>query len=764
MKNRLNLHSCNTLLKILDGLSLFSVLHYAVFRFLQSTMFPFIYSDIYKTIILLCMIIVGGVRFEYICWNSIKRCNETDTKKRFFILHILIGCLSVPFVFIGLKNDYKILVFMPICVLCLYKMAPEQIFRWFVRVIAVFLLVTIICCLSGCIRNIAIVENTGNYDYKASYGICNTTDCAAYFLFLLLFIWCSRKERSWSDCLCVIAIAIIITFGTYYYTRSRTTLFCCVLCIVGIIWEQIEQGASQKKNTSSLTKYVDILTIVAFPLCALILGILTYLYGTGNAFAISVNNLLSERIRDTWTVFQKYGISIFGSVFEMHGNGGALLIDRRGYDFLDSSYAYILIRYGVVLSVIVCFIWVWMTAKVLKARRRNIAISMAIISIYALTESHLQEINYNILIAMPLCSFAVSPNEELYNKNANDKLRICPSLFGISIIGCVLLFLPYLLSWLRTVVYYKHWNSGCATFWPMVITMGFVVLLFSIWKVICFRWTKKNKAMIWVVSISVLVFGTGFVFTNGIICDYVEKDKCETELERPIIQAILDCSEQPVYAGEKSEIYQREIGGLQNHIFTTEDLCKKRIGTIIVDKNREAMPITRAGGKYIQITQTSSVYTFDSSVVEMLEAKGFTAESFYYSERKCDLYDLAQLNSLMINNDGSIVLNGKKQSITNNRYVDQETGDYEVCFRLHLNQEYSVSNFETEICVLKVVGYKGEVLIMEKSIYGADFDEEGDCTITLQYHIANAPRMEYLIEAIDGVTLYVDEIAWRRVS
>jgi len=50
----------------LEWLSLASVLHYAVFRFVQSTMFQLYFSNWYKVLTLLLLAFCGGIRFLYL--------------------------------------------------------------------------------------------------------------------------------------------------------------------------------------------------------------------------------------------------------------------------------------------------------------------------------------------------------------------------------------------------------------------------------------------------------------------------------------------------------------------------------------------------------------------------------------------------------------------------------------------------------------------------------------------------------------------------
>ena len=111
---------------VLDALSLASVLFYVIYRFLQSTMFQFYYSNRYKMLTFILPIVFGGIRFLYLvlkkCWAT-----ESYKKQSFFILRCFLSfCLAIPFVLVGWMHDYKMLIYLPICCMCLYDMVPDE--------------------------------------------------------------------------------------------------------------------------------------------------------------------------------------------------------------------------------------------------------------------------------------------------------------------------------------------------------------------------------------------------------------------------------------------------------------------------------------------------------------------------------------------------------------------------------------------------------------------------------------------------------------
>ena len=85
--------------------------------------------------------------------------------------------------------------------------------------------------------------------------------------------------------------------------------------------------------------------------------------------------------------FNKYGIKLFGTAFDMIGGGNETII-RPGYNFVDSSFCMILVRYGWIVLLAVFLIYFIVERKALKAGDRKLMVAFALISVHSAIEHH----------------------------------------------------------------------------------------------------------------------------------------------------------------------------------------------------------------------------------------------------------------------------------------------------------------------------------------------------------------------------------------
>lgn len=751
------------LFKIFDNLTLLSLLHYVSYRFLQSTMFPLVFSERYKIVTFSLLVVSGGIRFLYIIANKFLKYKQKDKKVKLIIQLFVFFVLSIPFVYVSITKDNRPLIFIPLTIICLYEMDAVKVLRSFVAVIIILFLSTVLCSLAGCVRNIIFERR---WEVAGSYGIINTTDCAAYFFFILLCLWIQqRKESTWQSCLFFVALSILFGIGSFLLCRSQTTTVCCFLLGFFCLWEMLETKFFYRgKRSKWLIKGSNIIMTLGFPICAFVFAMLTYLYIIENPFAQKMDLVLSTRLYDTRYIFQKYGISLFGTMFVMHGNGGSMISDQRRYDFIDNSYSSLLFRNGLIVFLIVLVMWVWMTARVIKEKNRRVAYALLLIALYSASESHMLDINYNILIAMPLCSFKMLPKD---NGTREKSVQISNQLFSfisaMVVIICIYVFLPRFLSCFRTLCYLKGWNNGLKSIYAFLFCAGIIVLLGALWYTIHLLWQRRKKRIVYIIICIVLVLGISAYIVNEQIDKAVTAYGEELVAEESVIRTVQSNATQPVYAAEKSELYQRGIGGFDETIMSVEDMCRKKEGTFFTDKSYEAMLVIREGGQYLQFSPQSGVYSFDNAVIDALEAEGYSWKPFYDSERNCNLADLAQLNNLSVTQNGGVILNGPNHSLSQNWFMDQDSGIYEVKYYLSIDP-LSINQGNDKICSLQIMGYNGEELLQERIVTLSDFDEKGNAEIVIRYSVSSTPRMEYRAVAYEGQELIVQRITWRKVA
>ena len=746
---------------LFDTLSLIVVMQYVAYRYLQSTVFPFVFTNLYKYITISSLAIIGGIRFcyifrkEYLLWDTAKRFKE-------IVIFFLVAFLALPFLYVGWKHDYKVLVFYPLTALCFYNLDYRKVLRWFSWTIWILLTSTVICCLSGAIKNLTYGENGQLW---GAYGIINTTDFAAYFTYLILIAWCKGNEKSIISRLCFFLVACTLSCIVFYLTDSRTGLLCGALtCIVVLLEPLYNNQINNKKRFVFIQKTTWGTTIFSFSFFAIVFFVLVIFYSWRvdswqYSFAWKVEHLLSGRLSTTLNVYNQYGIKLFGTTTPiLHGNGGSVVHNwSSGYGYLDSAYAMLLIRYGVVIFLIIMVFWMWTTNKAIRNGKVRIALSMAIIAFHAVSEARFLDVNYNIFLVMPFCSFGIT-NEQavrITDKCGNEtKCRIVSAI----IIGIGLwALLPRMFSILRTLYSINGWNSGINTYKALLVSILLVGIVVGFWKGISLILHHRSKRSIALLSLEIIML-TLMLFVGE---REIQKGLAQRQegilAEKETVELLQDVALQPVYVAEGSEFYQRSIGGFSEHVFSTDELYRSK-GTIITDSSTEALGILNLGGMYTQISELSSIYSFDQGVIEALESKGYVVEPFYYTERVCNLEDLAYRNGLKTEN-GKIIISGHNNSIYDSLEWDQYSGTYEVRFSLELGEEIS----QEEICTVRVLGEAKERVIVETSITKDMFDEQGYCVMTLSYDTQDVPMVSFQVEAEDEVEILLEEIAWKRV-
>ena len=496
--------------RILDKLSLCAVLQYAVYRFLQSTMFNFYYSNTYKLITMGLLLVFGGMRYIYI---FIKKWSDTKGKQektRLIRHYLFVWLLALPFFYVGWLHDYKILIFLPICCMCLYNMEAEEICRWFFITIGICFAALILCSLSGTVRNLVIPWGR----FTGSFGTINTTDFGSYFSFLALTYWCGMRSSKWDKSILFVAIVAITSYGAWYYSGSKTTLYTAVLIVFFVLWVALyENELKKKKRIKDIARRINWLTVLAFPTIGILTIILVSQYAVQAPWAYQIDDILTGRLNTIIKPYEKYGINAFGNAIEtMHGVGATSVpFDSwsSGYGYLDVAYAMLAIRYGWVITAIVGCMWVWTTVRAIRNGKIKFALAMVILAVHGFSEARVLDINYNIFLVMPFCAFEFSQKQE---KKIEKKVYWIPIVSGALILIGGYLLLPRILSWLRTFFYLKKWNEGTAAFGSFVTNICILLLVWVLWKSpFLFSNRKKIKGFLVATVFLLLLGGTAYI-------------------------------------------------------------------------------------------------------------------------------------------------------------------------------------------------------------------------------------------------------------
>ena len=760
----------------LEWLGLITVMNYCLYCFFCATTFYFNFTDLYRTVSFAAAVGIGTLRLGTTLFLEFSRATSATEKKEAALKYVLGVLAAVPCILVAHRFGYTAFAYLPFLAFCLCGTDTARVLKCFTICIGTVLAATILCALGGSITNLVYL-NQGKGRIRGSYGVAYPTDFASYLIFLLLFVWAVGKKYSGWHTGLFAALALMVTWLVYTYPHSETSTICGLVTAAVVLYDGLDHTfLSRNRKLRWFSKAAEALTVGAFPLLGVLFFGMTWLYGHGNGLATWMNQWMSNRLLAVLEAIQQYGIHALGAATPQEG-GGHSLIHNAQYEFLDSTFGLILVRYGWVLALLLTGLWVWMTWRVIRKGNKRLALTLAVIAVHSFSEHHFTELNFNILLAMPLCTMAMGKKQEqaagITEKSTRQKrLVISKTLEGLAVAGAAaaaLALLPKLLSRFRAVVTMKGWTGGGSHSLPafLLCVAGFAalagicfLLIQGIREAILDRqvpWTP----LLWMVSVACLL-AVGIRWSNDKIQVWASKQEARMTADAAAIQTTLSVATEPVYAGQMEEAYKRRFSGFSDRIFSPEELGKGGKGTILVEKEREAQQLIGTGAVYCQISDYTGLYTYDDAVAETLSKAGYRVHGYYSTERKEDLVAVAPTNGLLTTETGGVMLWGPEHSLVHGPYLDQFGGTYQATFELDIDPIWLTDN--REICTLRVSAGWGQSILAETTVRANEFEADYTVKVSLPYSIsaAGSPGVEFLVFAKDDIPMNVRRISWAR--
>ncbi len=283
---------------------------------------------------------------------------------------------------------------------------------------------------------------------RSTMGMSYPTDAASLALFVCLGVMILGKA---CPTLVTHIMSLLSLLLAYFYFGSKTSaIVSAMLCmaIVGIFW--CEKKANRLEMPGIIRIVAQGALYVLIPLMAAIQLLLAFFYGKEASWAVRVDDLLHKRVAMTHKGLIEHSITLLGKNIELIGTGEPGINNVDAYNYLDSSYINILVRYGLIAAVCILFIWIVIQRKAVKGRNIFIILAAVLISVHSFEEHHFTQIAYNPLLYLP---FADGFDNEgniidvlpLVKKNANKVV------VAVGIAGVIMVILPFAFSTTRTI-------------------------------------------------------------------------------------------------------------------------------------------------------------------------------------------------------------------------------------------------------------------------------------------------------------------------
>ena len=592
------------------------------------------------------------------------------------------------------------------------------------------------------------------------------TDSASLVLYFCIFAFITAEYET--DYIALLLAAGSCAASALYF-ESNTSQFMSLLLMAMIVYSRIEVRFWKKKPVKIISVVINIFALIAMPGLTAFLLICSFFYGKGSSVMAKLSNLTHGRIELTWKALAEYGVKPFGVEFDLIGSE-APGMQVVNYNYLDSSYINILVRYGWVVMVMLLLTWIFIVYKGMSGRRRRLVLASIIIAIHSFEEQHFFEMIYNPILWMPL-AYGVNRRFESYGaylrrkdekkeksrKKSDNRVMqwvmdnreiLIANVVRLVVIFVLFLLMPRILMRFRTLVDINQRIANGLLTTQIIACIFFVCVLifvffagrvgveFILKKGILGKSVNGGNNKVFVVSnirisldylknstiiaTTAAVFAFIIFFGTGLRLHFYQNSfSAEVECDADAINLILENAKYPVYSDRLPELYYKKYKGLKVSPFTGADTVRQLDCTIITEADNNCIQLFNRGALYGVISETTAIYTTDKTVYEALRSAGYHVRGYYYSEQEVE-FEYEYVSSSIEVTPGDLYLTGSI-ALTN----DNDNGLEE---KANINSDDTITP-GTLIGRLSVESENGEELI--KKVYYRDFDENGN----YRYHI-----------------------------
>ena len=729
-----------------ERIFLFIVSVYLIRVFFDTTLFSLAWPWYFDSLLRIAAAILVGIKF--ICFGC----------KRDVRLLLGIGT-GIIFMLSSFSNRYIFLWDAAVFILGAMDIPYKKILKIYCILGCAIFGLAILGALTGCVRD--LVYTNGRH----SFGIVYPTDFAAHVVFLALSIWVVFRKIPAT----VMAVIMAgLSFFLYRYCIARCGAIVMGLSAVAVLYiEQTEPWKREKGILQWFTKWVDRLLIIWMPLCSSIIIDLSMKYDKENSKLETINKLISSRLYLANKAISEYGIKAFGTAFDLIGGGGDT-VSRITYNFVDSSYCMILLRYGAMVLAIVCILSIWTASNAVKSKNRRLLMALALISVHSMIEHHLLELAYNPFLLVAFSD--LSHDRDCESKQKTIKKETWQTLSVYTAIGVIgLIAMPRLLGYFRTIVTLQRLNDRTRyvlfIFGALGISFISIALIKRTTALIVKRLNQTSIDKKELTSCCQYVILLFFVVASMERTLQKQSISFEESLEKgtQIIKELRkeEDSNLKICIDDIPELYERAVGNIENPILTGAGLAKETDIVLFTDKSKDIYLLTDKDFMFGELSQQQGIYTNSEKAIKIMEEQGIKLTDHYSIRREVDLQSMADANGLQQNEQGSLLIEGPEKSLIHGPWLTIYKGTLRIEYQLKLVDTQVESG---EIATLRLSAESGQTILQEKPLNKEDFNENGVCTVAIDQSINSKEGLEFLLFAKDGTKLEVERISYGKIG
>ena len=286
---------------------------------------------------------------EQIIWNSGKRIRPefADIRRSMWCLGIL-AAAGISSLISGDRSFLACVIF----IMAAGDMELDHIIKAVFAMLAGTVLLTVGLCEAGAIEDLMFKRLDIPVRHALGFNYPSTVMSYLFFA-VVLYCWIRKMKLSLAEFLIIEVLNAVL----FKLTDSRFGFLMTAVVTVGVYVYMLirrrypEKDIFRNRIVSFLSDYFGIfMTMIAALLCAV----------SQTGFGQLMDRLLTKRIQYMVSGFRNYGVHLFGKHIEWIGFGGSDDTDSllNSYNFIDNSYARVLINYGVLIFILTLVILV----------------------------------------------------------------------------------------------------------------------------------------------------------------------------------------------------------------------------------------------------------------------------------------------------------------------------------------------------------------------------------------------------------------------
>ncbi len=735
---------------LFENLYLTALALYLLKVFFDTTLFsipwPLHYDSILRLIILAVVLFREGYR--------------TEGRDILWVFCIAVGGV---FAFSWIHTGYAFLLDIPLLMLGAFDVPYKRILKVYIGCGLLVLATAVIGSCTGCIEDLIYFDSSDKINFKHSFGIVYSTDFAAHVVYLLFAVWVVYDRLPLS---LYMVITAALAGAVYFYSGAKCSTIVILLFMAGMVYEKLLCFLERKNRFGRITAFLDSLFYAVLPCCAAVMIALMFRFDQENSAMQKVNSLLSGRLRLAHDALGKYGISKWGTAFDMIGNGGNT-VTHQGYNFVDSSYCMVLIRYGLMVFLTVCGLYVMFVWRSGKSNRRRLLVILSLVAVHNAVEHHILELAYDIFIILPFARLDGAEQQEIQEKSFAGEARRTAVLAGGAVLGAGAAF--WAVAYGKTLVTLLRLNEPDRHRYFVMAVSGLAIIVFLFAKEAAGVLTGTLKRAEFRKKDFVILFGAPLLLlavwgaSNRIIRIkmpiYEESIRKGVETVSAINTGMGDSVK--IYADDLPALYRKNGTEISWNILSGEGLVSKENVVLLTGKDKELRRLMEKGFLFGELSEQEGIYTNDKEAAQILENSGIVMHEFYSAKKDVDMALMADANGLVRTDAGGILVEGENRSLIHGPWLTLYRGRYRVEYHLKLK---GTSIGDGSCATVRLSSDSGKKIIQAKDLLKTDFDENGECVCVMEADIWDVEGVEFLLFAHGDTVIEVERIEYEKVG